>query len=513
MHAGEAQETLMNPDHALLTPEAIGRADQFAIAQGVSGATLMAAAGQAISDAIMARWARRPTAVLCGPGNNGGDGWVAACRLAHAGWPVRVFSACDVSALKGDAAGAAKGWSGPVEALEACDPARFGLVIDALFGAGLSRPLDGLAARLAVACLAGPVVVSADVPSGLDGERAKADGAVFRADLTVTFHRLKPAHVLQPGRAQCGQIVCADIGIPDGWEAEATPCAELNHPDLWPVAGLELEAGAHKHKRGRLMVLSGPAGATGAARLSAKAGLIGGAGFVTLACPPGAVAEAAVDPLLVTRALGEGDFSATLASARASAAVLGPGAGPDEALKARVGAACAARIPLVLDADALSVFADAPETLFSQLHPRCVLTPHAGEFERLFPGLASGALNKIEAAREAARLAHAVMVFKGPDTVIAAPGGAVRVNVHASARLATAGTGDVLAGLIGALLAQGQAPFDAASAAVWLHGDAGRRLGPGESAADLLSRLPDALAAERSRRLRARALQRLAANR
>lgn len=500
----------MNPDHALLTPGAMGCADQFAISRGVSGAALMEAAGKALADSITARWAARPTAVLCGPGNNGGDGWVAARHLAQAGWPVRVFSACATSALKGDAAGAAKGWSGPVEALEACDPARFGLVIDALFGAGLSRPLDGQAARLAVACLAGPVLVSADVPSGLDGLGAKAGGPVFQADLAVTFHRLKPAHVLQPGRAFCGEIVCADIGIPDGWEDQAVPCGELNHPDLWPVAGLELEAGAHKHKRGRLMVLSGPAGATGAARLTAKAGLIGGAGFVTLACPPGAVAEAAVDPLLVTRALGEGDFGAALSSARASAAVMGPGAGLDDQLKARVAAACAARIPLVLDADALSIFADAPENLFRQLHPRCVLTPHAGEFERLFPGLVTGTINKIEAAREAARLAHAVIVFKGPDTVIAAPGGTVRVNVHASARLATAGTGDVLAGLIGALLAQGQAPFDAACAAVWLHGDAGRRLGPGASAADVLARLPEALGAERGRRLRAQALQRLA---
>jgi hydroxyethylthiazole kinase-like uncharacterized protein yjeF len=509
MHAGEAQETHMSLDHALLTPQAMARADQFAMANGVSGAALMEAAGRAMADAVMARWAPRPAAVLCGPGNNGGDGWVAARRLSEAGWPVRVFSACAVSALKGDAAGAAKAWAGPVEALDACELFRFALVIDALFGAGLSRPLEGEAARLAQSCASDPVVVSADVPSGLDGLTAKADGPVFQAHLTVTFHRLKPAHVLQPGRALCGEIVCAGIGIPGGWEAETQPCAELNHPDLWSVPGLTLQAGAHKHSRGRLLVLSGPSGASGAARLSARAGLMGGAGFVTLACPPGAVAEAASDPLLVIRALGEGDLGAALSASRASAAVLGPGAGLDEALKARVAAALAARIPLVLDADALSIFADAPEALLSQLHPRCVLTPHAGEFERLFPGLASGALNKIEAAREAARLAHAVIVFKGPDTVIASPGGAVRVNVHASARLATAGTGDVLAGLIGAFLAQGAAPIDAASAAVWLHGDAGRRLGPGATASDVLARLPEVLAAERDRRARARVLQRL----
>ncbi|MCC5995580.1 MAG: NAD(P)H-hydrate dehydratase [Oceanicaulis sp.] len=499
----------MSAPHALLTSDAMVRADAFAIASGRSGDALMAAAGDALARAVMARWAPRPAAVLCGPGNNGGDGWVAACALKAAGWPVRVFSICPVKALKGDAARAARRWGGAVEALDACDPSRFALVLDALFGAGLSRPLDGEAARLAQACGEGQVVVSADAPSGLDGTRARAEGPVFQADLTVTFHRLKPAHVLQPGRALCGEIVCAGIGIPDGWEEEARPCAELNHPDLWPIPGLELEAGAHKHSRGRLLVLSGPSGASGAARLSAKAGLIGGAGFVTLACPPGAVAEAAADPLLVIRALGEGDPGAVLNTSRASAAVLGPGAGLDDTLKGRVAAALAARMPLVLDADALSVFADAPEALLSQLHPRCVLTPHAGEFERLFPGLSAGAINKIEAAREAARLAHAVIVFKGPDTVIASPSGAVRVNVHACARLATAGTGDVLAGLTGAFLAQGAAPFDAACAAVWLHGDAGRRLGPGATAGDVLARLPDILADERDRRARARILQRL----
>ncbi len=499
----------MSTQHALLTPDAMGRADRFAISNGVSGAVLMEAAGRAIANAIMARWAPRPAAVLCGPGHNGGDGWVAARHLAGAGWPVRVFSAVLVSELKGDAAGAARGWTGPVEALERCDPAQFGLVIDALFGAGLTRALDGEAARLAGACGQGPVVVSADLPSGLDGLSARAGGAAFRADLTVTFHRLKPAHVLQPGRALCGEIVCADIGIPDGWEGEAQPCAQLNHPDLWPVPGLALEPDAHKHTRGRLLVLSGPSGASGAARLSARAGLLGGAGFVTLACPADAVAEAAGDPALVIRALGPGDLEAVMAASRPAAAVLGPGAGLDDVLKARVALALERRIPLVLDADALSVFADAPEALFARLHPRCVLTPHAGEFERLFPGLTAGALNKIEAAREAARLAHAVIVFKGPDTVIAAPGGAVRVNVHASARLATAGTGDVLAGLIGAFLAQGAAPFDAASAAVWLHGDAGRQLGPGASAGDVLARLPGVLEVERDRRARQRALQRL----
>lgn len=502
----------------ILTVDAMGRADRHAMDHGRSGGALMDAAGAGLAAAIKACWAPRATAVLCGPGNNGGDGWEAAVQLKRAGWPVEVFSMVARDQLNGDAGQAAGRWGGPVSSLDACEPARFDLLIDALFGAGLSRPLEGEPARLAEACNARrgqhAVTVSADVPSGLDGDLARPIGPAFQADLTVTFHRLKPAHLLQPGRTLCGETRLVDIAIPDTWREAATPCAQLNAPALWPEAALDPAAAAHKHSRGRLCVLSGPAGASGAARLSAAAGLTGGAGFVTLLCPPGALEEvAASSRSLVARGFDPaGDFGQTLSDHGAGAAVLGPGAGVADATRARVMAALKADIAVVLDADALTSFKDDPETVFNAVSGPAVFTPHAGEFARLFPDLAGrDDLNKIEITRRAAERANAVIVYKGPDTVIAAPGGAVRVNVHASARLATAGTGDVLAGLVGAFLAQGADPFDAASAAVWIHGEAGRRCGPGATVETVLATLPDALGALGQARRRGAVLHRIGA--
>ncbi|MGX6647940.1 NAD(P)H-hydrate dehydratase [Maricaulaceae bacterium MS644] len=509
---------MMDPRHAVLSVDAMGAADTFAMEHGRSGGALMDAAGAAIAGAIMERWSPRPIGVLCGPGNNGGDGWEAAVRLQARGWPVEVFAMKSAAQLEGDAARAANKWTGEVQGLKACDPSRFALVLDALFGAGLSRPLEGEPARLAMACVE-RTVIAADVPSGVHGDRARPDGPAFTAALTVTFHRYKPAHVLYPGRAACGEIVLAEIGVPDGWMDEATPVAEHNHPDLWNVPGLHIDADAHKHQRGRLCVLSGGHGASGAARLSAEAGLSAGAGYVTLLCPPDALTECAASMrAVVTRAYNPAaDFSGVLDAHRAQAAVLGPGAGLTGDTRRRVLQACGQGAALVLDADALTVFEDDPAALYDALHERCVLTPHAGEFVRVFPASAetsdasgeSSGENKIEIARNAASRAGAVLVLKGPDTVIAAPDGRVRVNTHASPRLSTAGTGDVLAGLIGAFLAQGADPFDAASAAVWIHGDAGGRMGPGDTAAGLADGLAPALRHVRDLQSRKAALRRL----
>ena len=508
----------MQSRNDILTVEAMGAADRYATEHGRSGGVLMDAAGGGLARAIIARWSPRATAVLCGPGNNGGDGWEAAAQLKQAGWPVAVFSMVARQDLKGDAARAADKWDGPVSSLEDCDPGRFDLVIDALFGAGLSRPLEGAPARLAEGFNErrgqGGVTVSADVPSGLDGDLAHAEDPAFEADLTVTFHRLKPAHLLQPGRAQCGEIVLVDIGIPNSWRETAQPCAKINGPELWPTVGVEPPAGAHKHSRGRLCVLSGPAGASGAARLAGGAGLIGGAGFVTLLCPPGALEEvAAASRSLVARGFDPaGDFGHILDDHRAGAAVLGPGAGVAESTRRRVLSALETHRPLVLDADALTGFADAPDVLFEAVNGPVVLTPHGGEFARLFPDLAGrDDLNKIEVTRRAAQRSGAVIVHKGPDTVIAAANGAVRVNVHASPSLATAGTGDVLAGLTGAFLASGAGAVDAASAAAWIHGEAGRRCGPGATVEGVLEQLPAALSALAQRRRRMAALHRLQA--
>ena len=500
--------------HAILTVRAMGQADAYAVQSGVSGASLMKRAGAEVVRTIVQHWSPRSTAVLCGPGNNGGDGWIIAQGLKNAGWPVRVYSLAERAALEGDAAWAARGWTDEVLDLSQCCLEDHELVVDALFGAGLNRALEGEAARLAQESqTVDGVCVAVDTPSGLSGDLALPEGPVFRADLTVTFHRYKPAHLLSRGRSQCGEIVLCDIGIPDGWSHSVAPCATLNHPDLWRLPGAEVEMEAHKHSRGRLCVLAGGYGATGAARLAARAGQIGGAGFVTLLSGQGALNEiASASDSLVARAYDhDADFGVVLKEHRASAAVLGPGAGVSESLKQRVLAACALAIPLVLDADALSVFEDDPSALFQALHGQCVLTPHGGEFARLFPDLTDKAHdgNKIDRTRLAAHRCGAVVVFKGADTVIAAPDGDVRVNVHASPRLATAGTGDVLAGLIGAFLTQGEAAYDAASAAVYVHGDAGRRLGVGGTVETVLDRLPAALEAVSAMQQRKAALQRL----
>ncbi len=498
----------------ILTTSQMARADGHAIDQGVSGATLMEAAGEATARAIAARWSPRPVLALCGPGDNGGDGFVAARRLAERGWPVRVAAMKPVGELSGDARRAGEAWNGPVETLDAGAIKEAGLVIDALFGAGLARPLEGEAARCAEACEAfraiGGVVVAADTPSGVHGDRAISDGPAFSADLTVTFHRFKPAHVLHPGRAACGELVLAEIGIPPSWADDAAPCAALNTPARWSLPSAT--AGDHKHRRGRLAVLAGPAGKTGAARLAGQAGLIGGAGLVTLLAPGSSYLEAAIasPAAVMTAKLSQPEaISADLDALRADAAVIGPGAGAGDALRERVMQALSHRRALVLDADVFTAFAETPQTLFDALHADCILTPHQGEFDRLFHGVREGADNKIEAAREAAKASRSVVVFKGPDTVIAAPDGRVSVNIHADPALATAGTGDVLAGLAGAFLARGLDAFEAACAAVWIHGEAGRRMGEGATAHDLLARAPGAFQEALDHARRAEAFKRL----
>ena len=497
----------------ILNTAAMGAADRFAIAAGGPGADLMERAGAGLAREIIQRWAPRPTLALCGPGNNGGDGFVAARHLKDAGWPVTVMSLTSIDALQGDAAWAASTWSGPVRAFQARMIEEAGLVIDALFGAGLTRPLDGEAAACAEAANAsrrarGLIVAAADVPSGLDGDAARADGPVFQADLTVTFHRFKPAHVLQPGRSRCADLALVDIGIPQGWREAAQPAARINRAARWlPAAPGPSD---HKHKRGRLAVLCGPAGRSGAARLAAEAGLIAGAGLVTLVCPGSSYQEAAIaSRAVMTRRVSADGLAASLEALRADAAVIGPGSGVDEALREGVLTALQRGGPLVLDADALTAFEGAPGALFAHLHDDVVLTPHQGEFNRLFEDLLQAGLNKIEAARAAAERAGCVVVFKGSDTVIAAPGHTPRVNVRASASLATAGSGDVLAGVIGAFLAQRVTAFEAACAGVALQGEAGLLCGAGTTAETILAALPQALAQMRADQARADAFARL----
>jgi len=468
--------------------EGVRRADRYASGHGRSGWALMQAAGAAVADQIQTHWSPRQTLIFTGAGNNGGDGLVIAERLAAAGWPVRVECVFPGREWTGDADVAAQHWTGPLAPATPDSLTGAELIVDAIFGTGLSRRPEGLAAELIKAINAsGRPVVAVDIPSGLSGDRAGPEGVAVRADLTVTFHRLRPAHLLQPSAQFCGEVVRADIGIPEHTPPEGDIVARWNHPGLWPDWPHSGAPDTHKHRKGRLAVLSGPAKSTGAARMAAEAGLRAGAGLVTMLTPPGAalVNASHLTEVMIRSFRDSDDFLSGLDDIRATAAVLGPAAGKNDALRELVIAALSRPLPVVLDGDALSVFEDDPGHLLGHLRHHDVITPHAGEFERLFPGLTNSALNKIEAARAAAEMAGCVVAYKGADSVIAVPGRTPRINTHASSALATAGTGDTLAGLIGGLLAQGAPAFDAASAAVWLHGEAALRLGPGLIAGEL----------------------------
>jgi ADP-dependent NAD(P)H-hydrate dehydratase / NAD(P)H-hydrate epimerase len=487
--------------HALLSPRQMAGADRLTIAGGVPGIVLMENAGRAVADAVARRWPRRPVLMLCGPGNNGGDGFVAARILAGRGWPVRIALSGERAALKGDAAAAAASWEGPVEALGEASLDGAALVVDALFGAGLARPIDGIAGAVIAALDARHLpVVAVDVPSGVDGASGEVRGCAPLASLTVTFFRKKPGHLLLPGRLHCGEILVAPIGIPAAVLDRVKPDVAANHTDWWLSSFPWPGPASHKYTRGHALVAGG-AVMTGAARLAARAAARLGVGLVTVAAPEAAfpIYAAALTEVIVQAVSGIGDFGALLADKRRNAALIGPGAGANAATREKALAILKAGKRAVLDADALTVFADDPPALFSAIRsaetPIPVLTPHEGEFGRLFDRSGS----KLDRALRAARASGAVMLLKGNDTVIAAPDGRVAISEGAPPELATAGSGDVLAGMVLGLLAQGMPAFEAAAAAVWLHADAARRIGPGLVADDLVEAMPAVLAALKGR--------------
>jgi ADP-dependent NAD(P)H-hydrate dehydratase / NAD(P)H-hydrate epimerase len=473
----------------ILTVAEMTAADQAAITAGTPGIVLMQRAGEAVAAAIRERWTSRKTLVLCGPGNNGGDGFVVAKALAEAGYDVAVALEGDWEALKGDAALAAAAWNGLVERLAPARARDAELIVDALFGAGLSKPLGGAAAETLRAAETNPApLVAVDLPSGLSGDLGRPLGYAPACDLTVSFYRRKVAHVLEPGRSLCGEVVIADIGL----AATATRLFE-NSPDLWLHRFPWPTTNSHKHSRGRLIVVSGEMWSTGAARLSARAGLRIGAGLVTLLSPPDALLVNAAHLEAVMLRPFDTDIEVESAAADADAAVIGPAAGVDEATVSNLFALARTGAAIVIDADALTAFRDDPEELFSVLDRDDVLTPHPGEFERVFPGLLKGSPERITAARQAAAKAHAVVLLKGPDTVIAAPDGRCAVNMNGSPWLATAGSGDVLAGFTGGLIAQGMDSFEAACAAVWIHAEAAALHGVGLISEDLPGLAPQVL--------------------
>jgi hydroxyethylthiazole kinase-like uncharacterized protein yjeF len=492
----------------LLTTDQMAHADRLTIEGGVSGMTLMENAGGAIArtvNRILQRTSGRRILVLCGPGNNGGDGYVAA-RLLHAmRYRVRVACMIPPDELRGDAARAAAGWRGETLPLNEATFETADLVIDAIFGAGLARDLDANTITLVDRLndwrrRSKQKVVSVDIPTGVDGTTGRILGAAVAADATVTFFRIKTGHLLLPGRLKCGRLICAHIGIRSQAIETLGVAAFTNSPDLWRASLPVPRVNGHKYARGHALILSGGASATGAARLAAAAALRAGAGLVTLGSPTDALAinAAALTAVMVRAADGAPGVTALLDDPRKNVVALGPALGVGVETRRLVEAALAPRAigrAAVLDADALTSFEDARAQLWRMIRDAAgptVLTPHAAEFERLFgdmpPGAAAG--SKLDRARGAARISGAVLLFKGPDTVVAAPDGRAAILPAASPWLATAGSGDVLTGIVAGLLAQRMEAFLAAACAVWMHARAADLFGPGLIADDIIATLP-----------------------
>jgi ADP-dependent NAD(P)H-hydrate dehydratase / NAD(P)H-hydrate epimerase len=480
----------------LLTTAEMAEADRRTIAGGVAGIALMENAGRSVADAVTAR--HPPglgVAVVAGPGNNGGDGFVAARFLAERGYRVRVLLVGDPNRLKDDAALAAQRWQGPTAAAAPAALMPADIVIDAVFGAGLDRPIEGVARAMIEAMNAAPCVYAVDLPSGINGTTGAVMGLAVNATETVTFFRRKIGHVLLPGRLHCGNVRIADIGIAASVLDQIKPRIAINAPNLWAKSFPLPRVDGHKYARGHAVVVSGGVSSTGAARLAARGALRAGAGLVTIASPREALAvNAAASLAVMVRPVdGADELTSFLDDPRRNVVLLGPGGGVGQPMRDLVLAALKGERAVVLDADALTSFADELQALCAAIRTRGkarLMTPHEGEFSRLFKILGDEAPSKLERARWAAQTTGAVVLLKGPDTVVAAPDGRAAIADNAPPWLATAGSGDVLAGIAAGCLAQGMPGFEAAAAAVWLHGEAGSAAGPGLIAEDLPEVMP-----------------------
>jgi ADP-dependent NAD(P)H-hydrate dehydratase / NAD(P)H-hydrate epimerase len=482
---------------ALYTPEEMRSIDAAAMQGGQSGIALMGRAGRAVADRARALCPSGALAVLAGPGKNGGDGYAAAVELRDAGRDVRLFAPSECPSDP-DARHFAQAWGAAPEPFAAFEPRDFALVVDALFGAGLSRPLDGefldVVRQLDAAATS---VLAVDVPSGVRGVDGRVEGEAVTADATITFAARKPGHLLLPGRYLCGALTVADIGIEADALGTVRPTAFANEPPLFATHLLKPQAAQHKYDRGHVGVFSGGPTQTGAARMAAVAALRGGAGLVTVLSPPSAtlVNASHLTAVMLKRCADTDELEALLEDARLSTFVLGPGFGKLDHARAYALAILRKKRRLVLDADGITAFAEEPEALFAGARSEesaFVLTPHAGEFKRLFPDLAAEP-SKIEKARAAAKRANAVVILKGSDTAIASPDGRAAIDANGTPALATAGSGDVLAGLVAAQLANGVPLFEAACAGVWVHGEAAKAFGVGLIAEDLPGLVPQAL--------------------
>jgi NAD(P)H-hydrate epimerase len=478
---------MLNSQTALLDVNQMGEADRLTVVAGTPSNLLMENAGGSVAQAIIKRWSARPVTIMCGPGNNGGDGFVTARHLVEAGWSVRLALLGAREGLKGEAHHHAERWRGAVEPLTPAALEGAELVVDAIFGAGLSRALEGPAEEtLAAAAQKGTPIVAIDVPSGVMGDTGEVLGAVAVV-LTVTFFRKKPGHLLLPGRLLCGEVIVTDIGTPPSVLDTIMPKTFENDPALWLAHLPRPKSGGNKYSRGHALI-SGGYPMTGAARMAARAAARAGAGLTTIAVTEIAlpIYAAALTSIMVRPIAAPADFDRLLEDRRISAFLIGPGAGVGEETRSRALAMLGSGRATLLDADAITSFQDDPEALDRAIVDACVVTPHEGEFKRVFD--ASG--DKLQRTRAAARRSGAIIVLKGADTVIAAPDGRAIINANAPPTLATAGSGDVLSGIVLGLLAQGMEPFLAAAAAVWLHGAAAVAFGPGLIAEDLPDLLP-----------------------
>jgi hydroxyethylthiazole kinase-like uncharacterized protein yjeF len=446
----------------ILTAEKMRAAEQAAIDAGTSIEALMERAGSALAEAAYRFAGPTPTLILCGPGNNGGDGYVAARHLATRGVAMRVAA---IDEPQSDAAKWARSqWSGEVESLSS-DTVAAPVVIDALFGTGLKRGLEAsVSQQLSRLCDAAAARIACDLPSGVDADNGTELSAVPKFDMTVTFGALKPAHLLHPAMHKCGRLVLADIGI-----AAGTDWHEIGQPTLPP-----LDPGGHKYDRGLVHALAGTM--AGAIALAAKGAARAGAGYVRIST------SKPIDGL--PSAIVQID-TAPVNDERIGCLLVGPGLGD---IPQVLTLALTSKAPKLIDADAIGLLGE-PERLKGQ---DAIVTPHEGEFRKLFGELPG---SKPDRALEAAKRSGAIVVYKGPDTLVASPDGRLGFAPPAPAWLASAGTGDVLAGIIAAMRARGLPSFEAACAGVWLHGRAAGIAGPEMIADDLAAAIPQAIAA------------------
>jgi ADP-dependent NAD(P)H-hydrate dehydratase / NAD(P)H-hydrate epimerase len=483
------QQARTEPEILLTTAE-MSAVDLAAVASGISIDQLMETAGRAVADAASGK---QQVAILCGPGNNGGDGYAAARLLSASSRQVTVFA--NANPASGSAAARqAASWSRPIQPLDSFEPDSDLLVIDALYGAGLNRPIAGAEAEVIRRLNASnAMTLAVDVPSGLNGDTGMTFGPVVEANQTITFFSAKPGHWLWPGRSYCGDVTIADIGLTTSHIAASglSPSLFRNEASLWRHAMHRADTNAHKYQRGHCLVVSGDQLRTGASRLVARAAQNAGAGAVTIVGNKDAlrVHAAHLTAIMLREAESLSDFRTALSEMRIDAAVIGPAAGIGEATRHRLGALLDRRIPTVIDADALTSLINHLDLLRKRpMSAPIVLTPHEGEFNRLFGNeIHVGCTrSKVERARAAARLANAVVIYKGVDTVIAAEDGRAAINTNGGPELATAGSGDVLSGMIAAHLAQGMPAFEAAAAAVQLHAFWGAKFGTGLTADRLI---------------------------